>query len=121
MKNKEKVTFIDFRAILCNPCLSAMRESKSVKEEFQNKDVVFVYIADTSSPRKTREQKISEIKGEHYCLSQKGWTEILSFYEFSMIPTYIIYDKREVLRYKPTLFMGVKNINLWINNLLNEE
>ena len=67
------------------------------------------------------EQKISEIKGEHYCLSQKGWTEILSFYEFSMIPTYIIYDKREVLRYKPTLFMGVKNINLWINNLLNKE
>lgn len=38
-----------------------------------------------------------------------------------MIPTYIIYDKKEVLRYKPTLFMGVKNINLWINNLLNEE
>lgn len=71
LKSKEKVIFIDFWATLCNPCLSAMRESKSVKEEFLDKDVVFVYIADTSSPRKTREQKISEIKGEHCCLSQK--------------------------------------------------
>ena len=42
---KGKVIYLDFWATWCSPCLMQMKNSKSWKAKFKNKDVVFLYLS----------------------------------------------------------------------------
>ncbi len=117
-KYKGKVVFVDFWATWCTPCLAAMRISKSVKSEFENKEVVFVDITDPSSPRKTWEQKVSVIGGEHYYVTKKEWDNLKKIYSFDGIPHYLIFDKSGILKHNYHTFMGNENMKKWIGELL---
>jgi len=117
-KYKGKVVFVDFWATWCAPCLAAMRISESVKSEFENKEVVFVYMTDPSSPRKAWEQKISVIGGEHYYVTKKEWDNLNKTYGFSGIPHYLIFDKSGILKHNYHTFMGNENMKKWIGELL---
>jgi thiol-disulfide isomerase/thioredoxin len=113
-KYKGKVVFVDFWATWCVPCMKAIRESECVRQEFEKKDVVFVYITDASSPRKTWEQKAAEIHGEQYYLTEEEMNTINKIYNFTSIPHYLIYDKSGVMKYNYGPFMGNENMRKWI-------
>jgi len=117
-KYKGKVIFVDFWATWCVPCLAALQKSESVKSEFENKDVVFVFITDPSSPRKTWEQKVSVIGGEHYYVTKKEWDNLNKTYSFDGIPHYLIFDKSGILKHNYHTFMGNENMKKWIGELL---
>ncbi|MDO9581462.1 MAG: hypothetical protein Q7J06_13020 [Bacteroidales bacterium] len=113
-RHKGKVLFVDLWATWCKPCLEAMTESESIRDEFVKKDVVFVYLTDPSSPRKTWEQKIAEIHGEHYYLTERQWSHLSKIYSFTGIPHYLIFDKRGALKHNHTAFMGVDTMRKWL-------
>lgn len=117
-KYKGKIVFVDFWATWCGPCIAAMQISESVKREFENKDVVFVYITYPSSPRKAWEQKISGIRGEHYYVTEKEWDNLNKTYSFTGIPHYLIFDKSGIIKHNYHTFMGNKNMKKWIGELL---
>lgn len=117
-KYKDKVVFIDFWATWCGPCLDAMKEFRGVKGEFVDKDVVFVYITNGSSPQKLWDEKIKGIGSEHYYLSDDQWNYLMDHFGFEGIPSYVLYNKEGKLIKKFTGFPGNDAVKSMIEDLL---
>ena len=117
---KNKVVFIDLWATWCGPCLDAMKDFKSVKGNYKDNDVVFVYITNGSSPRKLWEEKINGIGGEHYYLKDEQWEYMMNYFGFEGIPSYLLFRKDGKLVQKFTGFPGNDKVSKMINtNILN--
>jgi len=93
-KYKGKLVVIDLWATWCSPCMMAIADMRPLKAEMKNKDVVWVYITSTSSPKDIWREKIERIGGEHYYITADEWQSfsVSGKYETEYIPTYLIFD-----------------------------
>nr|WP_084407014.1 TlpA disulfide reductase family protein [Pedobacter panaciterrae] len=94
-KYKGKVVFIDFWATWCSPCLISIKEMAPLKEDLaKNKDIVFLYITNSSSPEKTYQTVMPGIKGEHYRVTDDEYNLLAKQFQINGIPHYAIINKR---------------------------
>ena len=102
-KYKGKVVVVDIWGTWCPSCMQAIRIIPPLKDEMKGKDVVFLYIADGTSPLDTWEKTYPVISGEHYYVSRAQ----TNYWGIQSYPTYMIYDRqgKQVVRY--TDFPGV--------------
>lgn len=92
--HRGKVIYIDFWAPWCSPCLAEMPRARELKKEMEGKEVVFVYIC-VNAEEDSWKNKLQElgIEGEHYYLNKTQSSEIMSLFEFSGIPHYVMIDR----------------------------
>lgn len=102
-ENKGKLIYIDFWASWCGPCRAVMPASKVLSKDYENKDVVFIYI----SIDKNFEKWEKASKEESISLSNYNFLAInypnADFYnelELTTIPRYLLYDKKGKLIYR---------------------
>jgi len=67
-----------------------MKAIQPLKDEMKEKDVVWVYIADGTSPLDAWKQTCPAISGEHYYVSR----EQTQYWGINVYPTYMIYDRQ---------------------------
>lgn len=115
-----KVVFVDFWATWCGPCISAMKETEPVKKEYAGKDVVFLYLAGENSPKGAWEQKIPDIKGEHYRVSDAQWSYLGRKFGVQGVPSYMVIAKDGAPVHFQVGFMGVDKMKELIDKELGK-
>ena len=100
-KHRGKVIYVDFWATWCGPCLAELPNSKIIEHEFEDKDVVFIYIC-LESDEKLWKASLDKFQlgGQHYLLSNKQSAEIRKLFEIGGIPFYLLIDKNGVIKEK---------------------
>ena len=94
-KFKGKVVFIDFWATWWVPCMNSMKVMVPLKAELaQNKDIVFLYITNPSSPEKVYQTVMPGIKGEHYRVTNDQYNLLAKQFQITGIPHYALVNKR---------------------------
>lgn len=89
--HKGKVILVDFWNTWCQPCRAAINAMESLKKsELADDDLVWIYIADVSSPEKQYRMMIPSIQGLHYYLDTDQKHLLSTRFGITQIPAYIL-------------------------------
>ncbi len=120
-KYRNKIVYIDIWGTWCGICLDDMIYSKEIKQTFDNKDIVFLYIccfSDENSWKKMIDKY--KIKGDHILANDEMTTLLKSKYQITGYPTYMIFNKGKKLSIdcpRPSN----ENFEQIINNLISRK
>lgn len=103
-----KKVLIDCWNTWCGPCMRAMQSIHPLKEELT--EVVYLYVADTSSPELLWRKSIEKIPGVHYRISARQSYDFFLLQGFQGIPAYIVVNEEGDVTYRCVGFPGVKTL-----------
>ena len=115
---KGKVVFFDFWNTWCGPCRMAIKQMAPMEEGFEGQDVVFVLLADESSPAEEWSRLITQMKGHHYRLSNVQMHSLMQKWNLTEFPSYVIFGKDGAVKDVHSIFKGVDYYKNKIDELL---
>jgi thiol-disulfide isomerase/thioredoxin len=120
-KYKGKVVFIDFWATWCVPCMQGIQEIAPLKKELAPiKDIIFLYITNTTSPEKSYLTIMPGIKGEHYRVSDDQYNFLSKLFQINGIPHYAIVNKEGAIVDGNFQWSEIGQIKKQLTTLVNE-
>ena len=114
--HKGKVILVDLWNTRCGPCRRALAHNEPMKSEggeLSSNDIVWVYIADESSPLPLHLKMASGIRGIHYRLTPEQISAIREQFNVDGIPYYILVDREGKFEGRPDM----RDHNLFISEI----
>jgi thiol-disulfide isomerase/thioredoxin len=92
---KGKVVYVDVWATWCGPCRAEFPHSKTLKKQYEGKDVVFMYVSvdDSEDAWRNMLENDPEFAGVHVITGSAWDASIVKDYNISGIPRYILVDR----------------------------
>lgn len=118
-----KIIYVDFWASWCQPCIKGMPNAKKLREEYKDKDVVFLYLAhnDEMGRWKSAVKKHElDYLGHNYFMTNSRRSEFIKQIKLTGIPYFIIYDKKGKLAVVNAPRPDSAEIKLLLNKYINE-
>lgn len=111
---------IEFWNTWCSPCRKGMKEIQEflMKEPFP--DVVFIYIADETSPLNIWKTMAERHNGTHFRISTSAANAIKEKYNIQGVPYYMFYDADHRLVHSLLGFSGIENYRHMLFDISNQ-
>jgi len=94
-QHKGKVVYLDFWATWCTPCIREMPIYKKLREDLDEDDVAFVYLAINSPEQLWKSMsKTLGLKGFNHLMTQEEYDQIDRLFYVETIPHHALMDKK---------------------------
>ncbi|MDE6085895.1 MAG: TlpA family protein disulfide reductase, partial [Muribaculaceae bacterium] len=98
---------VDMWNTWCGPCLQVMAQTEEIKGDYEDSDLVFLYVSDTSSNEKEWENRARLTGDEQVRINEESKDAMLDKYSLEGFPSYLFFDKDHKLVHAQTAFPGL--------------